>query len=83
MVPARNGFAVGTNMLLTTGRVNLQLGWEPGLAPSSWGYHNRHTEEVFAQCCAMKSRDAFVPLMALCSWSISLIEVTASADKYP
>ena len=63
--------------------MNLQLGWEPGPAPSSWGYRNRHTEEVFARRCAMKSRDAFVPLMALCSWSISLIEVTASADKYP
>ena len=72
-----------TNVLLTAGRVNLQLGWEPGPVPSACGYRNRHTEEVFARRCAMKSRDAFVPLMALCSWSISLVGVAESADKDP
>jgi hypothetical protein len=72
-----------TNVLLTAGRVNLQLGWEPGLVPSACGYHNRHMEEVFMRRCTMKSRDAFVPLMALCSWSFSLIGVAVSADKYP
>jgi hypothetical protein len=72
-----------TNVLLTAGRANLKLGWEPGTVPSTCGYCNRHTEVVFARCCVMKSQDAFVPLMALCSWSISLVGVAKTADKAP
>lgn len=71
------------NTLLSGGRVNLQLDFEPGPVPSSCGYLNKHVEERFARRCAMNSRDAFVPLMALCSWSISLVGASLTANKAP
>ena len=71
------------NVLLTAGRVDLPLGWQPGPVPSSCGYRNRHMEENFARRCAMKSRDAFIPLMALCSWSISRVGDSQTANHVP
>lgn len=60
------------NALLSSNNVLLPLGFNAGPFPSSYGYISRHMEERFARQCAMKSRDAFVPLMALCTFAISI-----------
>jgi hypothetical protein len=59
------------NVILSSGAALLSLGFNAGPYPSSYGYTRNHTEERFARYCAMKARDAFVPLMALCTFAIS------------
>lgn len=71
------------NTLLSGSRANLPLGFDPGPLPTSCGYLNNHAEERFARHCAIKSRDAFVPLMALCSWSIALVGNSMAMNKVP
>ena len=60
------------NVLLTSNNTLLPLGFNAGPFPSSYGYTKKHVEEHFARGCAMKSREGFVPLMALCTFAISL-----------
>src|ERR1700759_2291298 len=71
------------NVLLSKGEVNLPLGWCPRPIPRSFGYLDKHAKEVFARRCAIKSRDAFVLLMALCSWAISLIGTSLTKNNEP
>jgi len=44
--------------------------------PHTYGYLRDHTRERAARKCAMRSRDAFIPLMALCSMGISFYTAT-------
>jgi hypothetical protein len=59
------------NVILSSGAALLPLGFNAGPFPSSYGYTRNHMEERFARYCAIKARDAFVPLMALCAFAIS------------
>ena len=57
--------------ILSGNSVNLPLGFNPGPFPSAHGYLEKHKKESHARYCAMKSRDAFLGLMALCAFAIS------------
>jgi hypothetical protein len=57
--------------ILSDNRVNLPLGFNAGPFPSAYGYLQKHRDESHARYSAMKSRDAFLGLMALCSFAIS------------
>lgn len=57
--------------LINEAGVLFPLGPKLGPFPSACGYLNRHAEDSFARGSAMKSRDAFVPLMALCTFAIA------------
>jgi hypothetical protein len=52
-------------------RVNLPLGFKAGPFPSAHGYLQRHKEDSHAQYCTMQSRDAFLGLIVLCTFTIS------------
>jgi hypothetical protein len=58
-------------VILSDNRVNLPLGFNAGPFPSAHGYLQKHKEESHARYCTMKSRDAFLGLMALCAFAIS------------
>ena len=47
----------------------LEFGFFP--FPKSYGYLRTHRSEHFARKCAMRARDAFQPLMAMCSFMLS------------
>jgi hypothetical protein len=40
-------------------------------SPNSYGYLRTHRSERFARKCAIRARDAFAPLMAMCSLGLS------------
>ena len=71
------------NVLLTSNNVLLPLGFNAGPFPSSYGYTKKHMEDRFARRCAMKSREGFVLLMALCSFAISLTKPPNQTSSNP
>lgn len=49
--------------------------------PSRWGYHKEHESEKAARIRVMNSRNAFVPLMALCTYAFATNRSCAPFDQ--
>ena len=66
------GLRVVISCLIRESPALLPLDFTPFRLPSEYGWGNTSTNERRARKLAMRSRDAFNPLMALCSFAISL-----------
>ena len=53
----------------------------PFRLPSQWNYRKIHGTERLARIRAFNSRNAFVPLIALCAYAISISQGIASAER--
>lgn len=51
--------------------------------PSTYGYMRSHRLSHVAQKCAQNSRDAFLPLIGMCSWVIAIHEAARKTLPYP
>ena len=53
----------------------------PFRLPSQWNYRKSHETERLARIRVLNSRNAFVPLIALCAYAISVSQGIASAER--
>ena len=67
------GLRVVTYALMKEAKVLLPLDFRHFRLPSEYGWGCEVGEERYARKLAMRARDAFNPLMALCSYAISLL----------
>ena len=57
------------------------LEFQPFRLPSQWNYRKTHESERLARIRVLNSRNAFIPLIALCAYAVSLSQGKASSER--